>query len=660
AGNPHVRFDEGEVAPAATPRRGSLLYTNHSKTLRSAACALVGAVAIGSWASTFPSSSGDLASASDWGGTLPGTDERVVISNGTFTASQDVTFGGLERVYNTRNATNMMVFDQTSYENVKVSFAGFRPKVNTMSPANINWFKGGFFDFQCGAIKFDKNFDDAWANAINQRFVVTDGAVVTNISDMTLYGTSSTGSGIHVDDASLFVEGSVTLSGYGPASDSELLVSGGGLFQCDGRLLMADGVSASSRKNTPYFTTNHLVVTGSGSRFIGNGSPGVTICANDEYILVTDGGYFSGSVYFGSGNLYTTNCLMRVEKGARADIKEARLCAYTVNGLGGGRLEICDGALVSNNTTYVGTYVGSGNGPGTAGCTLLISNGTYVAHAVFIGQGTAASNNTMIVSGENALFDHQAKNAVGWTLFGGGPDCLIQVENNATMEWRYQGGWSYNSSISNCTVRITSGGTLKRSGSFHPGSDRNYNSASNRIEVLDGGTLDLSGKLSLSGDSCSLLVSNATVNVGKLGLGVEIPTGSITTNSLLVVAGETSKVSVTNGDFEVLCGSTVRFELPDSGYASASYAPVAVSGAATWDDGCALEISNADESLAAAKGGGVDSFTLLEAESISIPDETLAAAQAALGESCRLALRASGGRAALVLRRSTGTVIMVR
>ena len=28
AGNPHVRFDEGEVAPATTPRRGSLLYRN--------------------------------------------------------------------------------------------------------------------------------------------------------------------------------------------------------------------------------------------------------------------------------------------------------------------------------------------------------------------------------------------------------------------------------------------------------------------------------------------------------------------------------------------------------------------------------------------------------------------------------------------------------
>ena len=44
AGNPHVRFDEGEVAPAATPRRGSLLY----KQSILAAAALVAAAA-GAW-----------------------------------------------------------------------------------------------------------------------------------------------------------------------------------------------------------------------------------------------------------------------------------------------------------------------------------------------------------------------------------------------------------------------------------------------------------------------------------------------------------------------------------------------------------------------------------------------------------------------------------
>ena len=38
AGNPHVRFDEGEVAPATTPRRGSLLY-------KKLACAVFGALA---------------------------------------------------------------------------------------------------------------------------------------------------------------------------------------------------------------------------------------------------------------------------------------------------------------------------------------------------------------------------------------------------------------------------------------------------------------------------------------------------------------------------------------------------------------------------------------------------------------------------------------
>ena len=46
AGNPHVRFDEGEVAPAATPRRGSLLYKKLLMMIGAAAVA-VGAFADG-------------------------------------------------------------------------------------------------------------------------------------------------------------------------------------------------------------------------------------------------------------------------------------------------------------------------------------------------------------------------------------------------------------------------------------------------------------------------------------------------------------------------------------------------------------------------------------------------------------------------------------
>ena len=55
AGNPHVRFDEGEVAPAATPRRGSLLYKLKSKMMLVAAFATT--LAISSLGDTWPASS---------------------------------------------------------------------------------------------------------------------------------------------------------------------------------------------------------------------------------------------------------------------------------------------------------------------------------------------------------------------------------------------------------------------------------------------------------------------------------------------------------------------------------------------------------------------------------------------------------------------------
>ena len=41
AGNPHVRFDEGEVASAAMPRRGSLLYSNKHKNMTMTAFGLL-------------------------------------------------------------------------------------------------------------------------------------------------------------------------------------------------------------------------------------------------------------------------------------------------------------------------------------------------------------------------------------------------------------------------------------------------------------------------------------------------------------------------------------------------------------------------------------------------------------------------------------------
>ena len=607
-------------------------------------------------AAVFPSPSGDLAGASDWGGALPGNDERITLSNGTYTVSKDIEFGGIERVYNTPNAPNVMVIDQTSHEDVKVSFSGFRPLVNVKSPGHTNWFKGGWFDFKNGEIRFDKNYDDDWANANNQCLVLTDGAMVTNVSSMTLYGTASTGTKVLVDGSSLYVGRNTTLSGYGQASASEILVSGGGLFHLGGRLILTDGVASDSRKSTAYFTTNRLVVAGDGSRFIGLGSPTVSTGGNGDYILVTDGAYFSGKVYFGTGNRLSTNSLMRVTNRARADLTEVRLCTSEMDGLAGGRFEILDGAVVSNDNFFVGAYASGAMANGAAGCSLLVSNATFVTKYLSIGQGVCGSNNSVVISGSAAKFDHVPKQASQWTYFAGGKHCLFQVENGAVVEWRHQDGWSYSTPVSNCTVRITGGAVLKRNGGFHTGSDRNVNSGGNSIEILDGGKLDVSSKVQISGDSCSVVVSNGTLTAKELVVGAENPTGSITGNGLAVIAGVSPKINVTNGTFSVINSSTLRYDLSDGMYSASGHVPVEVKGAAIFEDGCSIVIENAD----AARAGASGPVTLLKADSISASAAMIEAAEAGAGGMCRVRIVESDGHSLLQLRFAKGLSFSIR
>ena len=630
------------------------------KTLARILLGVAAAVAANVHAEVFPLSGGDLSSAEDWGGVLPGEASTVVISNGTYTATENVKFGCLEHMYGTPNGVNNMIIDLTGNRDVKLSFAGFRPGASVKSPAQTNWFKGGWIDFQTKDVRFDKNFAGAWANGNNQRLAITDSAIVTNISSIVLYGSGSTGSGLLVDGSRLYCEKSMVLSGYGQYSGSEICIRNGGLFHCAGRLILTDGVESAQRCDTAYFTTNHLIVAGEGSRFVGTGTPAVSTGGIGDYILVTEKGYFSGNVYFGSGNKYATDSLMRIEKNARADIDDIRLCESPVEGIVGSRLEIFDGALVSNGVAYVGTYLSKGETKGAAGCSLIVSNATFVTRRVAIGEGVSGSNNTFIVSGSRAVFDHVATSASQYTYFSGGQNCLFQIENGAEVEWRYQDGWSYNSSVSNCKVRITGGGVLKRTGGFHPGSDRNVNSAGNVIEVSDGGRLEVSRKLRITGDGCALVVSNATVSAAELIVGDEIPAGSITGNGLVLVAGATPRINVSGGSLTVKNKSCVRYDLSHEVFASSEYVPLEVDGSAIWNDGCALDVIVSDSAVTSALANDICSFVLLKAKSIDIPEATLAAARAKLPAGCRLVLKESSAFDLLKLVLPKGLSIIVR
>ena len=624
---------------------------------------LAAAAAFPAAAAVFPSDSGDLASAEDWGGTLPGETESILVSNGTYTASADATFGTLERHYNTMNGDNTMEIDLTEHPGVTLSFAGFRPhNKDISSPSMTNWFRGGTYDFQSKTLSFDKNLSGGWANSSNQRLVFTDGAVATNISGMTLYGTSSTGSGVWLDGSAMYNDGTLMLSGYGQDAQAEMLVSGGGCYAGKKTVFLSDGVASAARKDTVFFTGNHLVVSGSGSRFSGTPSGAangaVQTGANGEYILVTDNAYFSGKVYFGTGNYHCTNSWMRVEKGARADIPEIRLSANSVEGLCNNRFEAVDGAVVSNTITYVGGYLNSNNPDGTPGCTLFVSNATFVARDVFIGTGANGSNSTVIVSGENANFEHVAVQASDYTMFQGAEHCLFLVENGADVPWPYLSALSYNSSVSNCTVRAATGGRLRRAGNLSTVSEREHACAGNRLEAVSGGRLEISLTLEITGDACVLAVSNGTVTAGSLTAGRKVFDTVAATNNLVLLQGETPSVTVTNGAFAVCNASRVRYELPDAGYA-AGFAPVSVSGAVTWEEGCPLEIANAAAAANAALEADLGSIVLIEAASIDIPEAVLSAAQAQIGDAGVLSVTPSGGVSRLRIKLPKGLVLLV-
>ena len=81
AGNPHVRFDEGEVASAATSRRGSLLY-NKNKLMTIAAVAVSAALPMAANAD-FTSTTNVVLNGVKWTVTLDTSNNTALIGNGT-------------------------------------------------------------------------------------------------------------------------------------------------------------------------------------------------------------------------------------------------------------------------------------------------------------------------------------------------------------------------------------------------------------------------------------------------------------------------------------------------------------------------------------------------------------------------------------------------
>ena len=106
AGNPHVRFDEGEVAPAATPRRGSLLYK------RLARLCIVGGV--------FTGASAMFASGATWTNSVANTPDTKYLwsASGNW---QDGAVGGDGDSVEIKPSNNVFILKDTSAAPLKIS-----------------------------------------------------------------------------------------------------------------------------------------------------------------------------------------------------------------------------------------------------------------------------------------------------------------------------------------------------------------------------------------------------------------------------------------------------------------------------------------------------------------------------------------------------------
>ena len=132
--------------------------------------------------------------------------------------------------------------------------------------------------------------------------------------------------------------------------------------------------------------------------------------------------------------------------------------------------------------------------------------------------------------------------------------------------------------------------------------------ADNSVEVLDGAVFDAK-RFMLMGVRNALVVSNATLNIAKknddVALRIGYKLGDLDPdNCVLCLKGENPKINVDVGVSTNACwvqnNSTVRFEIPEEGYAR-NHVPLSLGGKFQFESGCRLEIDC--EKFARAGGG---------------------------------------------------------
>jgi len=375
---------------------------------------------------------------------------------------------------------------------------------------------------------------------------VADGGSVYNTLGTVGYSSGSTGSAL------------VTGSGSVWSNSGELVVGGYG----NGALTVADGGSVYNSQGyvgSSSGSTGLVTVTGSNSVWSNSGFLAVGLSGAGTLTVADGGSVYNALGYVGNNSGSTGSVLVTGSGSVWSNSRD-----LVVGNAGNGTLTVADGGSVYNDYGYVG------NNPGSTGSVLVTGSNSVWSNSgnLYVGEN---GDGTVTVADGGSVY-----NAIGivGTLSGSTGSVLVTGSGSV---------WSNSSALhvgyaGDGTLTVTNGGSVYNTGGVvgaYSGSAGSVlvtgsnsvwanfgdlivgDGGNGTVTAFDGGRVDVSGNLSVDGNSSIRLGSGGALNVGGdatlasgslLGfvLSETNGTGKLTVDGTLVNNGATIKLSSVN------------------------------------------------------------------------------------------------------------------
>ena len=512
---------------------------------------------------------------------------KEVTESGTYTASQDLTFGALE--VKAQNVT----FDFSEDEARKVVFNGSSATALLVNKKRANvTFKRGEWSVAEG---FNSLFLCSNKDAYETK-VFLDSCVWTNLNSVYV--------GRNASSCTL------TLDNHSRIYSKEFRLVNGGDGRCALNILGGSGLFLSST-DTPFRTDTRD----------GDGGNGTITVAGDGSILSAPNSEFRFGYYAADQFLVVSN---------KASLVANKFIIGVNSAATGSQVLVADSATLTAKDISIRN----------PGCVMTVSNATLAVDstavdAIKVGYA-GRTGGSFVLSGKDAQINYNPSGNVDvFAADSGGAE--FRIENGATWE---VDATQIASKTSNSVFRVGYGGTFRARDNnrlqFGPAGDDNADPAcslSNRLEVCDGGKLEFAS-IRFSGAGNMLIVSNGLITCGSIQIGYNRPywinTSKVTSRDCaLVLRGESGQIDAQNGALQIQNGSVLRFEVPEDGYES-DIIPLKVKSL-SFADGTNMEI---DCEAFMYKGGKV---TLVEVtEEFKDIDNMIASVNASLPQGCHL------------------------